>query len=501
MAEPLEAGVREQRLDSMRESAAGALPTGGVFVPFSDVVERFSWTPDAAVEARRGIGSVDALSHDTGPEAHSAVVAFLMQGAMVAGASLETGGTAVDDQVTWTAIKKGFDGNEITLTLIDGTADAGGISVIDKDIVCEVGTALVAACVALWNSSTALTAIATCAVTDAGTGIVAAAAIATLSAGVSTPLSEAFSRDDDGQIEARTIVLREHHYEGGTALYGKRTYVVLEGCKPASARIPGSPGDAGPIVAEITYTLEKGRQYEISQPSASAKLLMVSSETSDYALGATITVQDDDNTQETIALVLGATTSAEFANIDAIELATEITGTLTVLQGTGAGATLAVIYGSKKYANAEGDLGVPVIPTSGSRTATLGTAYEKFLGDTIEYGTVGSGGTLAYDINSVELSVDNSIEAIPRSNTRKQRILEGNRVLQLTATVLGEAEYQRQITRHLQLEASAIAWTLTGSTITLAGARLTSIGDKVVEAGQAYMSIDNTFEGTAITIA
>lgn len=502
MAEPLEAGVREQRLDSMRETA-GTLPTGGVFVPFSDVVERFSWTPDAAVEARRGIGSVDALSHDTGPESHSVTIAFLMQGAMVEAATLATGGTAHADQITWTASKAGHDGNEISVTLLAAGSEVvdGGISVIDKDIICEVGTALPAASavaadfVTMVNANVGVAAIAT--LTAVGAGTVQSAGKASLTNGVSTPLSEAFNRDDDGQIEARTIVLREKHYEGGVVSYGLRTYVVLEGCKPASARIPGAPGDAGPIVAEITYTAEKGRQYEISQPSTECVVAIVSSDASDLNTTATVTVEDDDGAQQPVPIT--GTSTQLFKSIDALELDGDCTGTVQVLQGGTAGATLAAIYGKQEYANAEGDRGVPVIPSGGSRSGTVytGSVYEKFLGDTI----VRDSGTLAYDINSVELSVDNSVEAIPRSNTRKQRILEGNRVLQLTATVLGEAEYQRQITRHLQLEAADIAWTLTGSTLTLEGARLTSIGDKTVEAGQAFMSIDNTFEGTAITIA
>jgi len=490
----LEAGIRDQRIDSMRESS-GSLPTSGVFVPFSDTVTRFSWTPDAAVEARRGIGGVDPLSHDTGPESHSVTIAYMMQGSMVATATLETGGTVAADQILFTAAESGHDGNEITVTFLAGTADADGIVVVDKDITCEVGTALADDLCTLLNADTDVAALVSCATTSqtSDTGTVAVA-VGALTAGASTPLSEAFKRDDDGQIEARTIVQREKHFEGGTADYGLRTYVVLEGCKPASARIPGTPGDAGPIVAEITYTAEKGRQYEISQPSTACVLLAVSSETA-LDNGATVTVQDDDNNQEEI--VVGGTGSTVFPNIDAIELATELTGTLTVLQGATSGATLAVIYGSAKYANAEGDLGVPVLPTSGSRTASLGSSYEKFLGDTITYDS----GSLAYDINSVELSVDNSVEAIAKSNTRKQRILEGNRTVQLTATVLGEAEYQRQITRHLQAGVENIVWTLTNTTLTLAGAVLVNIGDKMVEAGQAYMSINNTFEGTAITIA
>ena len=387
----LEAGIRDQRLDSYIESG-GTLPNSGTFSPFSDVVKKFSWTPDAGLEARRGIGSVDALEHDTGLESHSVTISYLLQGSIAA----------------------------------------------------------------------------------------------------NTPLYEALTRDCDGLLTARTIVHREKHCQGGEANNGVRTYVVLEGCKPASARIPGDPGAAGPIEVEITYTAEKGRSYEISQPSAASVLVLASSEAGDN--GATVTIEDDDGAQE--AAVVGGTTSATFTTIDAIELASDLTGTLTVTEGP-AGATLAVIYGSKDYANSEGDTGVPVLPTSATRVATLGTDYEKFLGDTITY----DGGDLAFDINSVELSVDNSVEAIPRTDSRKQRIVEGNRTLQLTATVIGETEYQDQITRHLQSKSADIVWTLDNTTLTLEGAALTKIGDKTIEAGQAYMQINDTFEGTAITIA
>lgn len=500
----LEAGVREQRLDSMRESG-GTLPTGGVFVPFSDVVQRFSWTPDAGVEARRGIGSVDALEHDTGPESHSCVVAFLLQGELANEASLETGGSVALDYIKWTANKAGHDGNDITVTLLAAGSEvvASGISVIGNDITVDVGTAapaasaLAADLVALINADTQAAALITCATTSqtSATGTIQAAGVATLSEGVSTPLSEAFNRDDDGQIEERTIVLREKHYEGGVVSYGLRTYVVLEGAKPASARIPGAPGDAGPIVAEITYQAEKGRQYEISQPSTACVLIVQSTDTSSDNSNATLTVEDDDGNQEAIAV--SATGSALYESIDALELDADCVGTVEVIQGATGGATLAVIYGSGKYANAEGDRGVPVLPTSGSRTTSLGTTYEKFLGDSITFDS----GSLALDINSHELSVDNSIETRPRNNTRKQRIIEGNRVLQVTATVMGEQEYQRQIVRHLQQNIGDIVWNMTNSTITVEGCALISPGDKVVEAGQAFMSIDNTFEGTAIVIA
>lgn len=395
----LEAGIRNQRLDSMLESS-GTLPAGGTFIPFSNVVKRFTWSPDAGLEARRGIGSIDALEHDTGLETHSIVVAFLLQGTIAA----------------------------------------------------------------------------------------------------DTPLYEAFIRNSDGILAERTLVERMKKFTGGNDSAGVRTYTVAEGCKPASARIPGDPGQAGPIECEITYTPEKVRQYEIHQPVASASLVVQATGIVAGDGTVVVTLEDDSGNQESATLsasVLSGTTTTSFTSLDAVELSGDITGTLLVIEDSGNAATLVTIYGKQEYANSEGDLGVPVIPASGTRVESLGDGYEKFLGDTITY----AGGALAFDINSQELSVDNSVVTQPRNNTRKQRVIEGNRVLQLRATVLGEREYQNQIERHLKSQAANIVWTLSYSTLTLEGAALIDIGDKVVEAGQAYMSLDNTFEGTAISIA
>lgn len=495
----LEAAIRNQRIDSMRETS-GALATSGVFVPFSDTHKRFSWAPDAAVEARRGIGSVDAKGFDAGPESHSATVSYLLQGAQVEAATLLTGVEADDDdQILWTAAKGGHDGNDITVEIVAGTADASGISVIGKAIVFETDGTLTAqeAC-DLLNANTDVAALVTCATTaatDAGS-FVQVLAEGSLTDGASAPLAEAFNRGDDNELEARTIVKREWHKTGGVSSKGKRTYVVLEGAKPASARIPGDPGQPGPIEVEINYTLEKGRQYEISQPGTAAVMYIVSTDADD--IGATLTIQDDDNTQEEIVLTATAAVGATlFRSIDACELSEELDGTLTVQEGSDSGATLMIIYGTDKYAGAEGDLGVPVIPTSGSRTTSLGTTYEKFLGDTVQQAST----DLAYDLNSSELAVDNSVEALPRGQTRKQRIVEGNRVLTLAATVMGENEYQTQVERHLMATPIDVVWTMTNGAFSLWGAVLTDVGDNVVEEGAAYLQFDNTFTGTSITLA
>ena len=304
-----------------------------------------------------------------------------------------------------------------------------------------------------------------------------------------TPFYELMYRDTDKLLEARTIVAREEHFQGGNDSSGIRTYVVVEGAKPASGKLSGDPGSAGPMLAEITYMAEKGRQYEIHQPALASTLIVTSSEAGD---DATITIEDDAGTQESI--VITATSVATFASLDAAELGAQCDGTVFVT--TVEGATLIAIHGKGDYANAEGDLGVPIVPTSGTRVAVHGGTYEKFLGDSITYG----GGDLAYDINSIELSIDNGVTVLPRANSRKQRVVEGNRTIQLSATVVGEREYQNQIERHLMSNTASIVWALTDSTLTIGGCALVTPGEKSVEEGQAYMQLNNVFEGTSIAV-
>jgi len=379
----LEGGIRPHRIDSIQESS-GTIDASGTWAPFSSVTKRCDWSPDAGMIARRGIGSVDALGHDTGVETHALTVAYLLQG------TLESG----------------------------------------------------------------------------------------------TPLYEAFHRDADGLIETRTIVDRETHAKGGTDSNGFRVYTVAEGAKPATARLTGDPGSPEPMVAEIVYHCEKVRSYHISQPAAAATLIASGS--------GTITVEDDDGVVESFA----GTSTAEFTSIDAAYLIEgALDSTIEVTNGN-TSEILLTIYGSEKYNGVEGDRGVP---TDATRVADwFGTdTFEKFLGDTITYG----GGNIALDINSLELSIDNSLASTPKHNTLKQRITEGNRVVQVTATVMGEDESHDQIMRHLQNASADIVWTLDNATITVEDAALITPGNRVVESEGAFMQLSNVFEGTTIAIA
>lgn len=386
-ASVVEGGLRNHRIDSVTETS-GTVAAGVSFRPFSDTVKRFVWSPDAGMIARRGIGSVNPLAHDTGVETHSVTVAYLLQGGIASGAALY----------------------------------------------------------------------------------------------------EALYRDADGLMETRCIIDREHHAKGGNDRDAAvRTYTVAEGAKPASARLTGDPGSPGPMEVEIVYNAAKVRSYEISQPYAATKLLTIDSVLHGYA---TITAEAEGGC---FTEIFSGTSTAYFATIDAIYLSSTTETSTVQVTGTES-ATFATIYGSEKYNNVEGDRGVP---TGATHTTMANTDYERFLGDTILYDS----GSLALDINSVELGVDNSLTSTPVHNSLKQRITEGNRTIQVTATVMGETESHDQIERHLTSHIADIEWRMTHSTLTVAGAALVTPGDRVIEAEGAFMQLSNVFEGTGITIA
>jgi len=300
-----------------------------------------------------------------------------------------------------------------------------------------------------------------------------------------TPVYDALYRDVDGLMETRTIIDRERHSQGGASGDGTLdTYTVAEGAKAATIRLPGDPGSAEPIEVEIVYHCEKVRSYQISQPATAGSISVNAGEITAAEGTVTVTIEDaGGTTSEAVSLYNGhldGTTTAEFDAISSVELSDDVTGTVTIVDV--GDATLMTIYGKDQYNGVEGDLGVPGLNGS-TRNATWGMDYEKFLGDSFIYDS----GSLALDINSVELSVDNNLASTPRHNTLKKRITEGNRTVQVTM-------------RHLQTATGDIVWTLNYSTLTVEAAALTDPGDRVIEAEGAFMQLSNVFEGTTIAI-
>lgn len=296
-------------------------------------------------------------------------------------------------------------------------------------------------------------------------------------------------RDTDNALPAtHTVVDRETRSVGGAASGGRRIYTVALGCYIRQVQLTLDADASDPILAQVTYVPEKVRKYTIDQPSGATTLTVESSDAADD--GTTLTIEDDGaSTTETVNLNQAAapTTTASFSSIDAAYLSAETVGTVTIKDGSG--NILMVIYGSDTYQKIEGDLGVPILG-SGSHASALGSAYEHFLGDSVERPT---GTSLADVIASSNITVENELDTGPRSDSMRRSIRVGNRTVTLAASTHGDRESFTRLMDTLQLTANDIVWTASGGTVTLKSAVLTDPGDQAVEAGQAMMVPDNTF--------
>lgn len=394
----IESGLQTHRVEFIRETTAGTTPTNPAWLLFSDLVTRVEWTPNAAMNALRGIGDVDPADHKTGPEAHPLAIRYYLQ---------------------------------------------------------------------RWFSASG----------DAG--------------------YDGLARDSDNRLPAtHSVIVRRLETTGGDDSSGYRTYIVGQGGHVGQVAVTGDPSAAEHIPVTLQYQFEKVRSYEIHQPSAADSLTVESTSASDTTQVLTIETDGADKT-ETVTLTgtTAATTTNSFSDIDVLSLSSETIGNVLVKRKTG-GTQLAIIYGSKQYNNVEGDLGIPPLG-SGSHGSAVGTSYEQFLDDTVQR----PGGTdLAYDINNVEVTVNNNLATTPRLGSLKQRIHTGVRDAKMSATVVGLAETHDKIMEHLRTAKNNLVWTFTGGTLQLDNAVIMDPGGRVVEAGQAFVQPSVTFEGEGVTI-
>lgn len=75
-----ESGLRNQRVEYIRENDTGVTPTDPTVKKFSSVVTNINWSSDAVNEPQRGLGDADPQDFIRGPESHEVTVAYdLMQ--------------------------------------------------------------------------------------------------------------------------------------------------------------------------------------------------------------------------------------------------------------------------------------------------------------------------------------------------------------------------------------------------------------------------------------
>lgn len=303
----------------------------------------------------------------------------------------------------------------------------------------------------------------------------------------------------DGSLPAaHSVVGRAAAGDSGVDGAGSRIYYVGTGALVNTVSLAGEPESGEPIMVTLDYMCEKLRAYQIDQPAATGVVSIVSTS----ALDTTQSVEVEDDgaaASETIGPLTGTTPvvgAVSFPTIDSAFLDAECVGNVTL---SISGSDLMTIYGSASYGDREGDLGIPSLGT-GSHGAAIAGDYENILGDTIERPTSTPLGIDA-EISSVSMSVENNIEGNSTIHSIGKALSEGPRTINLSATLFGPTASYDAMMDHLRAVESDIVWTLTGGTLTLVGAAMTSMGQITRDTGLAVMTVDNTFQGKSLTIS
>ncbi len=307
-----------------------------------------------------------------------------------------------------------------------------------------------------------------------------------------------FRNPDQELASSHYVVGKAKHGGAGSMANGGFIYYTMSGSLINTVTLGGEPESGDPVVVDLSYMCEKQRAYLVDTPASATQLTIVSSDAADTT--QSLEIEDAGaSIAETIALT-GTTpvvsTSSAFTELEGAYLDAQCKGDVTVTDGTD---LLITIYGSDSYNGREGDLGIPALGTGSHGTAIAG-AYETILGDTIERPAATS---LAFDgfISSASLTVDNAIEANSAIKQIGHILSEGPRTVTIDASLFGPKISFDMMREHLQATEVNIVWTMTGGTLTLVGAALTSLGSVSRDTGQAVLTLDNTFQGKSLTIA
>lgn len=71
-----ESGLRDQRVEFVREDDIGVTPSDPEILKYSDTVTNVTWSADATNEPRRGLGNADPTDFIRGPESHEVTVEY-----------------------------------------------------------------------------------------------------------------------------------------------------------------------------------------------------------------------------------------------------------------------------------------------------------------------------------------------------------------------------------------------------------------------------------------
>ena len=244
-------------------------------------------------------------------------------------------------------------------------------------------------------------------------------------------------RDDDNTLpNTHLVVERQESAAGlGNDGAGVRTYTVGRGCRPETAEATLDPSSGAPTLMELDYQPRKIRSYELHQPSAETTIDIVSTSDADTI---DVVVEDEGaTTAETLTLngTTTVTTTASFADLDAVFLRAAPVGDVTVTDGSG--TTLLEIDGGLTYSEdnqpVDGDRGIPALG-NGSRASEIGTSYEHFVGDRFQRPDAEAVRTR---VNSASWTVENDITTDSVHASRLPVVDVGGRTVEVEADVGG----------------------------------------------------------------
>lgn len=321
--------------------------------------------------------------------------------------------------------------------------------------------------------------------------------------------SYALLRDDYNRILSTLMSVGRVEDAGGNFDAGVRQYTVVRGIKFETYSETLDPSENNPILVELEASPKRVRSYVIHQPDAATAVTITASDPADEGIGVTVesenaaTAESGTLTTDSTTGVTSYTTTATFDDIDAIWLDGEPVGDVTVEADDGtiimesSGADSAVLAGGLTYSDdaqpVDGDQGVPVLGT-GSHPTEIGTTYEYFLGDRIERP---DGTPYRSRVNSIELSIENSVEDESLHHTRAPSNDVGNRTITLDADIAGPRASHDSIMESLQKNIFSLGHQLSGGVREFPSLLIQESGEREYEADdQAVAAVSETLENT-----
>jgi len=298
-------------------------------------------------------------------------------------------------------------------------------------------------------------------------------------------------RDQYNDLLGTLLAVGRREYGGGNDGAGVREFSVVRGAGVDSVSPTLDPSGEQPILMELSLTARKARSYLIHQPSAATTLELVSTDDGD-TMEVTIETEDA-GTTETISLdgTTAVTTMTSFSDLDAVWLADNPTGNVTVSDGSG--TTFLELTGGLEYSDddqpVDGDRGIPPLG-AGSHAGEIGSSFEHFVGDRFERP---AGEAVRARINSASWTIENNINTQALHNTRAPALDAGNRGVTVDADAAGPYISHKSMMESLQKVQQHIEHELSGGTLQFKNAVPTDAAARTVEAEQAVASISETF--------